>query len=193
MEPEAIKKLTSENPAEAVKLMFESVGDLVEDMRTRSAPEWAMQESLAQKLREGKLEACGVQSVPKQKRHLEVIPEHFFVDAKLNWDGNKVTNFGVTYSAVRVRRPIASATMPERHEETPSPSKVRGRPSKTPEIERAIELLLSKGVDLAKMPRPKAYEAVRKCAAGELNSDTLIGFTDPVIQRSLFSRFGPRR
>jgi hypothetical protein len=195
--PEMLKQLASENPAEAFKLAAKDVGDkvhdLLEGMSIRSAPELAMRASLLEKLRDEKLEAWGVQSTPKQERQLEMLESHFFVDAKIDWNRNRVTNFGVTYSAVGVRRPIASATTPERHNETPSPSKVRGRPSKTPEIERAIELLLNKGVDLAKLPRPKAYEAVRKCAASELNSDTAIGFTDPVIQRSLFSRFGPRR
>ena len=68
----------------------------------------------------------------------------------------------------------------------------RGRPSKGDEIEEAIDLLLRNGVDLAKMPRPKAYQKVRECAKSDLNSDTDIGFTDPVIQRFLFRRFGPR-
>jgi hypothetical protein len=74
-----------------------------------------------------------------------------------------------------------------------SPSRELGRPSKSAEIERAIEILLANGIPLAKMPRPKAYRAVRECAARELNSDTQIGFSDPVIQRSLLKRFGPRR
>jgi hypothetical protein len=56
-----------------------------------------------------------------------------------------------------------------------------------------IEILLANGVALAKMPRLKAYKAVRECAARELNSDTQIGFSDPVIQRALLNRFGPRR
>jgi hypothetical protein len=94
----------ADNPAEAVKMLAEGVQGLVESMMTRGAPVWAMRESLVRKLEEGKLEACGVQSAPKQKRHLEVLPEHFFVDAKISWNGNNVTNFGVTYSAVRVRR-----------------------------------------------------------------------------------------
>ena len=151
-----------------------------------------MREHLLQKLREGKLEACGVESAPNQKRHLEVLPEHFFVDAKIKWDGNKVTNFGVTYSAVRVRRPIASEATPKAIEEGPSLSRARGRPSKTPEVERAIDHLLERGVALAKIPRPDAYKAVRK-AANELKYNTEIGFSDPVVQRALSRRFGPRR
>jgi hypothetical protein len=73
----------------------------------------------------------------------------------------------------------------EKPEEVHSSSKVRGRPSKALEIERATEILLGRGVDLAKMSRPKAYDAVRKCAAGELKADTKIGFADPVIQRAV--------
>jgi hypothetical protein len=63
-----------------------------------------MRESLLQRLRDGNLEACGVQLPPKQVHELEVLPAHFFMQAKINWDGNKVTNFGVTYNAVQVRR-----------------------------------------------------------------------------------------
>jgi hypothetical protein len=85
-------------------MLAQGLSDAMEDLRTRSAPAWAMQESLVRKLQEGKLEACGVQSAPKQERQLEVLPEHFFVDAKISWNGNKVTNFSVTYSAVRVRQ-----------------------------------------------------------------------------------------
>jgi hypothetical protein len=96
--------------AEAIKTVTQPLTDLLENIRTRSAPEWASQKALIRKLQEGKLEACGVQSAPRLKRHLEVLPEHFFVDAKINWGGNKVTNFGVTYSAVRVRR--RSSAMP---------------------------------------------------------------------------------
>jgi hypothetical protein len=69
----------------------------------------------------------------------------------------------------------------------------RGRPSKTHEIEEAIDMLLKNGVDLAAMPRPRAYKAVRKCAEGDLKSITTIGFSDPVIQRALFRRFRERR
>jgi hypothetical protein len=69
----------------------------------------------------------------------------------------------------------------------------RGRPSKTDEIEQAIDMLLKNGVDLATMPRPRAYKAIRKCAEVDLKSNTKIGFSDPVIQRALFRRFRERR
>jgi hypothetical protein len=81
--------------------------------------------------------------------------------------------------------------LPEKHDN--APSKTRGRPSKVPEIERAIDILLKTGVDLANMPRSKAYKKVRECAAKELNSNIKIGFADPVIHRSLFRRFGQLR
>jgi hypothetical protein len=88
---------------------------------------------------------------------------------------------------------LPSESVPEKDEEAHVPSKTAGRPSKVPEIGRAIEILLERGVDLASMPRRKAYKAVRACAAKELNSNIKLGFADPVIQRSLFKRFGRRR
>jgi hypothetical protein len=107
--PELIKKLASENPAEAVKIVAASVGNIMEDMKFRSAPEWAMQESLLEKLRDGKLEVWGVESTPERKREIEMLPPHFFMNARINWNRNTVTSLGTTYSAVQVRRP-SSAT-----------------------------------------------------------------------------------
>jgi hypothetical protein len=98
------KKRATEDPVEAFKLAGEAFSDLLETVTAGSMPYQDMIDSLLQKFEVGKLEACGVQSAPKQKRQLEAIPEHFFVDAKISWNGNKVTNFGVTYNAVRVRR-----------------------------------------------------------------------------------------
>jgi hypothetical protein len=191
-ELEERKKRASENPAEVSKVMLDTFNDIIEGLNNWSAPELAMEASLLEKLQEGKLQAFGVQSAPKQSREFETIPSHFFLDAKINWNGNKLTNFGVTYTAVRIRRPIASEATPESIKEGPLPSGVRGRPSKTPEVERAIDYLVEKGVALAKIPRPDAYKAVRK-AANELKYNTEIGFSDPVVQRVLSRRFGPRR
>jgi hypothetical protein len=83
--------------------------------------------------------------------------------------------------------------VPVRPSSDASPTREPGRPSKSAEIERAIEILVANGGTLAKMPRTKAYRAVRECAARALNSDTQIGFSDPVIQRALLNHFGPRR
>jgi hypothetical protein len=68
----------------------------------------------------------------------------------------------------------------------------RGRPSKEDKIGEAINILLKRGVDLAKLPRPQAMAEIRKCAENELKADINIGFSDPVLQRVLFRRFGPR-
>jgi hypothetical protein len=191
-ELEGRKKRASQNPAEVSKVMLDTFNDIAEGLKKWSAPELAMEVSLLEKLQDGKLQAFGVQSAPKQSREFETIPSHFFLDAKINWSGNKLTNFGVTYTAVRIRPPIAGEAAPKAIEEEPVPSGARGRPSKAPEVERAIDHLLEKGVALAKIPRPAAYNAVRK-AANELKYNTEIGFSDPVVQRALSRRFGPRR
>jgi hypothetical protein len=103
---EARKKRASENPAEVSNMMLHTFNEMMEEWKNWSTPELAMVASLLRKLQAGKLEAFGVRSAPKQKRQLELIPSHFFMDAKINWEGNKVTNFGATYSTVRVRRTL---------------------------------------------------------------------------------------
>jgi hypothetical protein len=97
-------KPTPENADESFKLIAEGFREIIEENVIRSAPVLAMREHLLKKLREGKLEAWGVQSAPKQTRELEIIPCHFFINGKINWNGNKVTSFGVTYGVVQVRR-----------------------------------------------------------------------------------------
>ena len=101
---DAFKKLATENPAEAFKQMAEGFNEMIEDLQLRSVPELAMQMSLVDKLRAGKLEAWGVESAPERKRELEILPSHFFMDAKISWSKNSVTNLGATYGAVQVRR-----------------------------------------------------------------------------------------
>jgi hypothetical protein len=101
---DAFKKLATENPAEAFKRMAEGFNEMIEDLRLRSVPEIAMQVSLVDKLRDGKLEAWGVESAPERKRELEMLPPHFFMDAKISWNKNSVTNLGATYGAVQVKR-----------------------------------------------------------------------------------------
>jgi hypothetical protein len=101
---DAIRKLATENPAEAFKRVGEGFNEMIEDLRLRSGPEIAMRVSLVDKLRDGKLEAWGVESAPERKRELEMLPSHFFMDAKISWSKNSVTNLGATYGAVQVRR-----------------------------------------------------------------------------------------
>jgi hypothetical protein len=102
--PEMLKKRISEDPAEAVKIVAASVGNILDGLRSRSAPDLAMRELILENLRNGKLEAWGVETAPERKRELEMLPPHFFMDAKISWSKNSVTNLGATYSVVQVRR-----------------------------------------------------------------------------------------
>jgi hypothetical protein len=67
----------------------------------------------------------------------------------------------------------------------------QGRPSKNAEIEAATEALLAEGVELPKLPRKDACALIRQKAA-VLGANVEIGFSDPVIQRSLVRRYGRR-
>jgi hypothetical protein len=101
---------------------------------------------------------------------------------------DRLANRTVTHAVTSVP-PLRSE---EASQQLPKESR-RGRPSKTDEIEQAIEILIKGGTDLIMMPRPAAYRAVRKCAETNLKANTKIGLSDPVIQRALFRRFGRRR
>ena len=76
---EARKKRLSENPAEMSTIMLESFNEIRGELKNLSALEAAMEASLLEKLHEGKLEAFGVQTAPKQSREFDTIPSHFFL------------------------------------------------------------------------------------------------------------------
>jgi hypothetical protein len=179
-----------ENREEGLRIALMQMARGLDDLRIGMDLSVARHEDILRQLRESKLEAFGVQSAPIQKRNFERIRSHFFMDAEVNWNRNSISNFGVTYTAVGVCRSVSAPKI----KSIASPTSLsRGRPSKASEIERAIDLLTAEGEELATMPRPDAYEAVRQCAKRSLRADVAIGFTDPVIQRVLFRRFGPRR
>ncbi len=66
-----------------------------------------------------------------------------------------------------------------------------GRPSKHMQINEAVDKLTAERVDLSKLPRKEAYSRIRR-KSKELGANVSVGFSDPVIQRVLFERFGPR-
>jgi hypothetical protein len=71
------------------------------------------------------------------------------------------------------------------------PGRIRGRPTKNADIEAAIEALIAEGVELPKLPRKDACALIRQKAAGH-GASVEVGFSDPVIRRSLVRRYGPR-
>ena len=84
--PKRFKKLATENPAEAFKLVAEGFSEMIEEHdRVRSAPRWRCKSPPGEIARR-KIGGVGVQSAPKQKRELEILPPHFFMDAKINWN-----------------------------------------------------------------------------------------------------------
>jgi len=183
-------KINELEGTDGLRVAAKRMSRISEWLRMRAEPFVEMQKELLRKLHESKLEAWGVQSGPEQKRELERIPSHFFLDPQVKWSRNIVSNHGVTYYGVgvcRSRRAFKNADVAR----LTNPS--RGRRSKATEIERATALLDSRGVQLATMQRSNAYEVIRKCAARDLKANVSIDFSDPVIQRALHGRFGPRR
>lgn len=182
--------INEQNGVEGMRVAGMAIARALEAWSTRSEPFDKMRKALVQRLRDSKLEAWGVQSAPKQKLNLERIQSHFFSDAKINWNRNRISNFGVIYVAVGICRSVPA---PNNKNILSSKNPSLGRPSKASDVERAIDLLIERHVDVAAMPRPNAYRAIRRCAERDLKANTSIGFSDPVIQRALQRRFGPRR
>jgi hypothetical protein len=151
---ELLKRGLSEHLTEAFKLMTESAQVMLEDMRARSAPERAMQESLLEKLRDGKLEAWGVEVAPEHKRGLEMLLPHFFMDAKISWNRNTVISLGVTYGAVQVRH--SSATSQVTTEKADVPTSVLIKPTDQDTDETSAALTLPTGQETGEGQRQKS-------------------------------------
>lgn len=162
---------------------------MIEHMRTRNEPTWAMQSELLYRLSLDELEAWGVRVHPGLGDQPERIPSFVFKDRpKVKWAKNSIENVGRKYEVVEVRYP-ANATEIVR----PMVPADRGRPTKAPEIDRLIKDLLGQGVDLRKMSRPRAYQLVRQHAESQVAGSTGYGFSDPVIQRRLVALLGTKR
>ncbi len=102
----------------------------------------------------------------------------------MHWGKGIVENFGQRFEGVEVRRTQSKARA------LPVPQGSRGRPTKGAEIEEAIDGLIGMGVDVEKMPRPLAYRKIRDFAHQMFNANISIGYSNPVLQRHLFRRFG---
>jgi hypothetical protein len=144
---------------------------------SHSSIQISLEMDLVARLEYGELQAIGIEG-GSDPRAVFIPPYYFSRAAEINWERGTVADFGKKFHQVRVQPEpqspedaLPSESAPEVHEEAHAPSKTAGRPSKVPEIERAIEILLERGVDLANMPRRKAYKAVTACAAKELNSN----------------------
>lgn len=152
--------------------------------------EHSLKVDLTHRLYSGDLRAIGVES--ESDSGPNYIPNHYFLKTvKIDWDKDTVAALDKEFYNVAVqseREPFDEVSS-EAEVVDPRPP---GRLSKAPEIERAIDVLLERGIEVGKLPRPEAFTAIRD-AASELNSNIDIGFSDPVLQRVLFRRFGARR
>jgi hypothetical protein len=172
----------------------------------------SLKDEVVDRLYTGHLDAFGVEiQTGNEPTH---IPEYCFTrTATIDWVKDTVSAFEKVFHNVRVKSKHEQSDEPrtetELAEPTPTqressdfrpqalpggntPPKAPGRHSKAPEIDQAIDHLIKQGLDPGSMPRPQAYNAVLRAAA-ELGLNTGIGFSDPVIQRCLLRRFGPRR
>jgi hypothetical protein len=188
---QTIKTPKAETPAEAIKAVFETIGNFTEHLGNRHQPIWEMQTLLLQQLSKGKFEAFGIMTKPEIGRDLQRIPTFIFENSsKVKWEQNAIENVGHKFEAIKVRRAGSGSV---KFSPIGKSLKEKGRPSKADEINKAIDGLLAQGMDLANMERPRAQGKIKKYARDELKANTNVGYSKPVIQRALFLRFGKRR
>jgi hypothetical protein len=111
---------------------------------------------------------------------LETVPPLLFYESRAKCEAGSIENFGSRFEAIEVRPFSKQSGL------TPV-----GRPSRSADIEMAIEALAAEGVDLSKLPRKDAYVRIRQKAA-ELGTSVELGFSPPVVRKVLIRRFGPR-
>jgi hypothetical protein len=184
--------------ADSVTKLSNSVGQFLEGLRDPCEPTPEMKRWLLQKLRSGQLEAFGVMTKPELGSGPEQIPTFMFNDRpRLGRASNIVENFGRKFEGVEIRRSVSpKAGLPNASTAAPAcvlpkiTAPERGRPTKTREIEQAIDGLIEQGVELSQLDRRRAIRKIKQFAREKLGAHTERGYSDPVLQRHLHRRFG---
>jgi hypothetical protein len=161
-----------------------------------------MKQHLIEQLYQGKLEARGVQTQPARSNGQVLVPSHYFLRPKIDWERNIVNNYGDRFEGVEIRRPpksckagapelrplekqVSGLPDPQSLNNRPEPSTVssnkRGPRSKKPEIMEAIAALDRQGFDL-KGPC-KAYYKEVLTQLGRSSGDD--GYSDTVLYNCL--------
>lgn len=185
---EDVTVITSEDQTENFKNLFTGLHKSVEQWSRRGQILYMMQSHLFALILAEKLVAVGVQTKPALGSGPEIIPAYLFDKPKANYRSGTIENFGRRFEAVKVHALGADAA--KKVEKPPAP-KSTGRPSKHTEISRAIDALAEEGVDVSTLPRKDAYSRIRTKAKTQ-GANVEIGFSDPVIQRVVLRRYGPR-
>jgi hypothetical protein len=174
---------------DAIRKLADTINSVVEETKIRNRPLWKMQHRLLGLLHEGRLEAVGIMTKSENSLEPQIIPQFIFDEPAVRWHARTIENVGQKFDHVRVRRPVSVVATLQSGKPTPAPA---GRPSKAPEIDKAIKILSGRGVKFNAMPRQVAYDAIKKFAMDELNANVEIGYSDPAIQRCLVRMTGKR-
>jgi hypothetical protein len=185
----------SQDRAETMKGMFKTVGASLDHLRSRQEPIWEMQGRLAKKLADGKLVASGYRTKPTVSTSAESVPAILFSDScGISWHENAVEAAGQRFELITVTKPpigaldIETLAAPQKL----APKSRPGRPSKIELINEIIDELQNSGVQLNSKPRGVARDLIIEAAIKTGCSKNADGFSEPVIQRALFRKFGQR-
>ena len=180
---------TQEEAKAALQPIIQGVADYIASI---GLPKRKIRDALIEKLQNGTVRALGIETKPKNTRSEVEVAAYFFEDKpNISWERSVIENFGIRYEHVRVFDGRALGRGLVEKPMVPTPSSAAGRPSKKVEIEQVIASIVSKRIAIETMARKAAYSIIRD-EAGAMGIDTSIGYSDPVIQRALLTRFGKR-
>ncbi len=174
------------DPEEAIKQLPSVVSEMLANFSSRRELMSRMLDHIFTLLQAEKLVAVGVQTKPTLGSGREPIPAYLFDRPEANFGVGTIENFGRKFEAVKILKPDARKAVAKQ-----SPPRSTGRPSKNADIEKAIDALEKEGLNLSKARRKEAISFIRSKAKTQ-GANVNIGFSDPVIQKVLVRRFGPR-
>lgn len=206
-EPKAFERSTGEASQEMLRA-WDSFSEQI-NYRNRTGPAVReMQNHHIEQLYQGKLEARGVRTQPTRSNGQVLIPSHYFLGPKIDWEKNIVNNYGDRFEGVEVRLPpksreagatelhplenqVSGLPVPQSLNSAPelsapeivpnNSSKKRGPRTKKPKIMEAIAALDRQGFDL-KGPC-KAYYKEVLTQLGRSSGDD--GYSDTVLYNCL--------
>jgi hypothetical protein len=169
-------------------------GDLVHAVISMSGDGPARQETLRKDIEKGKFIATGRRiDNPKMSPDRVIIAADLFSKtADIDWANSRICSAGLTFDIVRISRARQS------NKQFPVPayeyvkSTQPGRPSKEKEILDIIAEIDSTGYQFNKAVRKTDFERIRNHARKKLGINQLKGYSDPILQRIIFRKFGRR-
>jgi hypothetical protein len=129
----------------------------------------------------------------KSADRVQIAADLFSEKAKIDWINSGISGAGLIFEIVRVSRSHGN----QKYMPVPAYGDVKsanpGRPSKEAEILDIIAEIEKTGYQFNISPRNDDFEKIRVHTRQKFKAEILKGYSDPVLQRTIFRKFGRRQ